>query len=296
MAHGLSAPPPWAQAPATARIHAVLDGRGHTALPVLRGAGPLALRRLRGGALAEVATVATMAGPLGGDRLAVRVAVDAGARLRVTGVAATLSLPGEGPAHYGLDLAVAAGGLLEWLPEPVIAAAGIHLVLHTRVELAAGAALLLREEQVLGRQHDWAVHGVPGRLTTRLTVRQGGRLLLDQQSDLGPGAPGWDGAAVLGPHRALGQLLTVGLPAPPAGPGAGDRAVLALPGDDAHLLLALAPDALALRRLLDGGQAVGNGPGNAAGNGLGNGPGNAAGRAPQGAPAPRDRQGTGQGV
>ncbi|MGF1428201.1 urease accessory protein UreD [Kitasatospora sp. LaBMicrA B282] len=251
-----------------ARIRAECDGRGRTALPELVGAGPLALRRLRAtGVLpgptaagtAEVALVGAMAAPLGGDRLAVRVVVAAGARLRVGSTAATVSLPGDGPAEYALDLAVAAGGLLEWLPEPVVAAAGSHLVQHTRVELAAGAVLRLREELVLGRDHDWLVHGRPGRLTTRLTVRQQGRLLLDQQSDLGPGAAGWDGPAVLGPHRAAGQLLTVGCPGPAAAAGADPGAVaraesasLLLPGDDARLLVALAPDALVLRRTLGG--------------------------------------------
>ncbi|MCX4751489.1 urease accessory protein UreD [Kitasatospora sp. NBC_01287] len=261
------APPPPEAVP-TARIHAVCDERGRTALPALVGAGPLALRRLRtGGPAAEVALIGAMAAPLGGDRLAVRVRVGPGARLRVTSVAATVSLPGDGPAHWTLDLDVAAGGLLEWLPEPVVAAAGSHLVQHTRIRLAAGAALRLREELVLGRHHDWAAHGVPGRVTSRLTVRQDGRLVLDQQTDLGPGAPAWDGPAALGPHRTAGHLLTVGLPAPEPAPASasepapapeparpspppGECALLALPGTAAHLLVALAPDALVLRQLL----------------------------------------------
>ncbi|MDH6114824.1 urease accessory protein [Kitasatospora sp. MAP12-15] len=248
--------------PAPARILAALDGRGVTVLPVLAGAGPLALRRLRGprapGAAvpAEVALVGAMAGPLGGDRIALAAEVAAGAWLRVTSVAATVSLPGPrpGPASYHVDLTVAAGALLEWLPEPVVAAAGSHLLLTTRITLAAGARLRYREEQILGRRHDWTVHGVPGRLTSRLTVRRAGQLILDQCTDLGPGAPGWDGPAVLAAHRAAGQLLTVGLPPlePPPEPAGGDCALLTLPGPSAtaHLLTAVAPDGLALRRLL----------------------------------------------
>ncbi|WP_051967236.1 urease accessory protein UreD [Kitasatospora mediocidica] len=258
-----------------ARIVAVPDTRedhAGTLLPVLSGAGPLALRRLRAGrgpAPAEVALVGAMAAPLGGDRIAVTARVEAGARLRVTSVAATVSLPGPqpGPAWYDVELTVAAGATLEWLPEPVVAAAGSHLQLTTLITLEAGARLRYREEQILGRQHDWTVHGRPGRLTSRLTVRQAGRLILDQQSDLGPGAPGWDGPAVLAGHRATGQLLTVGLPftepVPAAlpvlaalpgereSPGEGQGAVaLTLPGADARLLLAVAPDGLVLRRLL----------------------------------------------
>ncbi len=237
---------------APARITAGPDGRGGTALPLLAGAGPIALRRTRGeGGAAHVVVIGSMAAPLGGDRLAVRAEVLPGAALLVTSAAATISLPGPGPAHYEVDLTVGEEARLDWLPEPVVAAAGSHLVLHTRITLAPGARLRYREEQVLGRHHDWARDRAPGRLTSRLTVRRAGRLLLDQQTDLGPGAPGWDGPAVLGGHRAAGQVLTVGPgPQPDTVPTAGS-ALLALPGGDATLLTAVAPDALALRRALD---------------------------------------------
>ncbi|WP_406195419.1 urease accessory protein UreD [Kitasatospora sp. NBC_01560] len=249
---------------ARARILAAPDGRGATALPVLTGAGPLAPRRTRdtdGGA--HVVLVGSMAAPLGGDRLALAVEVADGAALTVTSAAATISLPGPGPARYELDLTVGEGARLDWRPEPVVAASGSHLVLHTRITLAPGARLRHREELVLGRHHDWARGAGPGRLTSRLTVRRGGRLLLDQQTDLGPGAPGWDGPAVLGGHRAAGQLLTVGHP-PPAPPADGDAALLALADPAALLLTAVAPDALALRRTLLG---AAGGPGRGGGRG-----------------------------
>ncbi|MFF2043526.1 urease accessory protein UreD [Kitasatospora sp. NPDC058170] len=248
-----------AAAAAPARIVAEPDGRGGTALPVLAGAGPLAPRRTTGAAPgAHVVIVGSMAAPLGGDRLALAVEVAPGAALTVTGAAATLSLPGRpgtGPASYEVELTVGEGGRLDWLPEPVIAAAGSHLLLRTRITLAAGARLHYREEQVLGRHHDWVRLVPPGRITSRLTVRRAGRTLLDQQTDLGAGAPGWDGPAVLGGHRATGQLLTVGCP-PPAAPAGGDAVLLALPGPDTALLTAAAPDALALRKVLRPGQGL----------------------------------------
>lgn len=246
------APPARAALVARARIRAEPDGWGTTALPVLSGAGPLAPRRTRdtdGGA--HVVIVGSMAAPLGGDRLALAVEVADGAALTVTSAAATISLPGPGPARYDVELVVGEGARLDWRPEPVVAAAGSHLVLHTRITLAAGARLRYREEQILGRHHDWARGAGPGRLTSRLTVRRAGRILLDQQTDLGPGAPGWDGPAVLGGHRAIGQVLTVGHPAP-APPVSGDTALFTLPDPDARLLTAAAPDALALGRALGG--------------------------------------------
>jgi len=238
---------------ATARIVAREDGRGGTALPVLEGDGPLALRRTRGsGSEARVMLVGAMSGPLGGDAFAVEAAVERGARLRVGSAAATIALPGQakGEARYDVRLDVAGGGELEWLPEQLISARGSDLYVSTRVELGAAARLVLREEQVLGRAGE-----EPGRLTSRLTVCVEGRALLDQELACGPGAPGgWDGPAVLGGHRAVGQLVVVRpefgvepMAARVLGEGA---AVMPLTGP-AVLVSAVATDALRLRRVLD---------------------------------------------
>lgn len=140
---------------ATARIRAVADGRGGTALPLLTGEGPLALRRTRsaGPQEAHVTLVGAMSAPLGGDRLAVEAVVEPGAVLRVGSAAATVSLPGGTGerAHYDVRLTVGEGAELHWLPEPLIAAGGSDLRMTTTVELAPGARLVLREEQILGR-------------------------------------------------------------------------------------------------------------------------------------------------
>ncbi|KAF3469516.1 urease accessory protein UreD [Streptomyces sp. Tu 3180] len=240
---------------AVARIHARSDGRGGTCLPVLESDGPLALRRARGsGAEARVVLVGAMSGPLGGDRFTVRAEVGEGARLRVGSAAATLALPGQnrGEARYDVRITVADGAELHWLPEQLVSVRGSELRVTTRVDLAARAGLVLREEQVLGRA------GEPsGTLTGRLTLRIAGRAVLDQELASGPGAPGgWDGPAVLAGHRAVGQLLVVrpGFAQAPVSPRPlGDgAAVLPLAGP-AALVTAVAPDALRLRRLLDEG-------------------------------------------
>ncbi|MFF3885447.1 urease accessory protein UreD [Streptomyces sp. NPDC001914] len=238
---------------ATARIEARDDGRGGTSLPVLDGEGPLALRRIRGaGPEARVMLVGAMSGPLGGDRLAVEARVGTGARLRVGSAAATIALPGQakGEARYAVRLDVAEGGELCWLPEQLISAGGSDLVVSSRIDLASGARLVFREEQVLGR-----VGEEPGRLTSRLTVVRDGRALLDQELACGPGAPGgWDGPAVLAGHRALGQLVVVKpefeKDLPTARPLGEYAAITPLAGP-AVLVTALAPDALLLRRVLD---------------------------------------------
>jgi urease accessory protein len=238
---------------ATARIVATRDG-----LAVISGEGPLAPRRTRAvdGGL-RVTLVGAMSAPLGGDRLAVEIEARPGARLTVDAAAATLALPGRtgGAAHYDVRIRVAAGAVLRWLPEPLVSAAGSLLFLRTRAELAEGAGLVLREEVVLGR------HGEsPGTVTSRLSVRYAGVPLLDQETASGPGAPaGWDGGAVLGGHRALGQLLRVEpdfarevVPVRPLGEGA----VLAPLAGPAALATAVAADGLRLRRILDAARAA----------------------------------------
>ncbi|MFF8405389.1 urease accessory protein UreD [Streptomyces sp. NPDC014846] len=238
---------------AAARIVARADGRGGTALPVLDGEGPLALRRTRAsGAEAKVLVVGAMSGPLGGDRLSLAVRAEGGARLHVGSAAATLALPGQtkDTAHYDVRLDVAEDAELHWLPEQLISAGGSDLYVTTRAELDDGARLVLREEQVLGRAGEQ-----PGRLTSRLTVRIAGRTVLDQEVACGPGAPGgWDGPGVLAGHRAVGQLVVVRpefADRPVAARMLGECAALMPLAGPAVLVSAVAADALRLRRLLD---------------------------------------------
>ncbi|MFG2543956.1 urease accessory protein UreD [Streptomyces sp. NPDC048594] len=239
---------------ARARILAHGDGRGGTALPVLEGEGPLAVRRTRGsGAEARVMLVGAMSGPLGGDHFTVTAEAARGARLRVGSAAATLALPGQDKAgsRYDVRLTVGDDAELHWLPEQLISAHGSDLYVGTRVDLAAGARLLLREEQVLGRAGE-----EPGRLTSRLTVRIEGRGVLDQELACGPGAPGgWDGPAGLAGHRAVGQLVVVrpGFATEPPAARVFEEGAAVMPlAGPAALVTAVAPDALRLRRLLDG--------------------------------------------
>ncbi|WP_206440176.1 urease accessory protein UreD [Streptomyces scabichelini] len=238
---------------ATARIAARSDGRGGTALPTLEGEGPLALRRTRAsGSEARVMLVGAMSGPLGGDHFTIEAAAAEGAELHIASAAATIALPGQakGEARYDVRLTVDEDAELRWLPEQLISANGSDLYVTTRVDLAAGARLTLREEQVLGRANE-----EPGRLTSRLTVRLGGRPLLDQELSCGPGAPGgWDGPAVLAGHRALGQLIVVRpefIAAPPSPRLLGEYAALTPLAGPGVLVTALAPDALRLRHTLD---------------------------------------------
>jgi urease accessory protein len=237
---------------AEARLVAEPDGRGGTRLSTLYGEPPLLPRRTgpRGGE-AEVHLVGGAAGPLGGDDLRLSVEVRAGARLCVRTVAASLAQPSEpaAPSHLRVQASVAAGAVLRWLPEPLVAVAGCDHTVTTTVTLAEGAGLTWRDELVGGRHGEDA-----GDVRLVTTVRHGRRTLLRQDLAIGPHAPGWAGPAVVG-GRAAGTLLVVdpawAAEGPPAarscGPGA---AVLPLATGPAVLVTASGADPGEVRKAL----------------------------------------------
>jgi urease accessory protein len=242
---------------ASAELVAERGAGGSTRLPVLRSQAPLILRRTAD----AVYLVGGAAGPLGGDVLELRIEVREGAALRVRTVAAAVALPGRDGQESVLSvtLSVAAGGRLEYLPEPTVAADGARHRTDIRVDLAAGAALVLRDEMVLGRH---AERG--GACRTRLRADLAGVPLLRHEVDVSGTNEVSLGPAVLAGHRTAGSLLCVdpnwvdpdrvqpegagtatGIPSGYA-PGV---AVMPLAGP-AVLVTALADDALTLRRRL----------------------------------------------
>jgi urease accessory protein len=244
---------------ASARIVAEADGPRGTRLTVLRGESPLLLRRTgpRGtGGPVTVHLVGGAAGPLRGDRLRLDVEVGPGADLDVRSVAASLALPGKpdaAPSMLEVHASVAAGATLRWMPEPMIAAAGCHHLAFSTVEIAAGGALVWRDEVVCGR------HGEPaGDVRTDVTVRHAGSTLYRHELAIGPGAPGWSHAAVLGSSgsvplgggRAVGSVVLVGPHLPTPRPLGADAVVMRLAGPGA-LATAVGSDIRAVRAALD---------------------------------------------
>ncbi|MGX6601162.1 urease accessory protein UreD [Micromonosporaceae bacterium Da 78-11] len=244
---------------AFARVVAEADGRGGTRLAVLHGESPLLPRRTgpRGGPGVTVHLVGGAAGPLRGDELRLELTVGPGADLEVRSVAAQLALPGRDglPAsRFDIRATVAAGGTLRWLPEPLIAAAGCDHLTVTHVEVAEGGHLLWRDDLVCGRHREGS-----GDVRTDTTIRYGGRTIYRHELAVGPRAPGWSGAAVLGGGRAVGTLVAAGphLPLlPPApelpasGPLFGEAAVMALSGPGV-LATAVGVDIRQVRAALD---------------------------------------------
>ncbi|WP_372670333.1 urease accessory protein UreD [Amycolatopsis kentuckyensis] len=235
---------------AHARVTACFDGT-RTVLRELRSMAPLTLfPRRRSGAAAVVHLVNSATSPLGGDDLLLTVRVGPGASLRLSGVAATLALPGlhGEPSLSTVDVSVDEGASLEYLPEPTVITSRARHAAVFRASLATEAYLHTREVLVLGRSGER-----PGSLTSTQDVFRAGIPVLRQTLPIGSGLDG--SLAVLAGRRVLATDLVVGGPELPAASGEWwSRSPLAAGGS---LVTSLAPDAVAaMKGLTEAGAAA----------------------------------------
>lgn len=209
---------------------------------------PLTLRNTPDGLF----LVASGAGPVGGDALAIDITVETSARATIRSAGASLVLPGPTGAPSSMCVHARIVGDLRWLPEPTVLVQGCDHTTVARLDLTASASVLWREEVVLGR------HGeVSGSLLQRLHVDIAGRPLLRNELPVGPRWPGADGPVGLDGAHAVGSLLGVGVPRPVAGANVeGSRVAVADLSSTAWLLTVVAEDARVLRRVLDDATSV----------------------------------------
>jgi len=105
-----------------------------------------------GGALVHLHNVS--GGVLGGDQLTLAVTIGPHAYAQLTSTSATRIYqcrPGLPASTQTSQIHIAQGGLLEYLPDPVIPFAGSQYVQHTHIELAPGAGLFWWEILAPGR-------------------------------------------------------------------------------------------------------------------------------------------------
>jgi urease accessory protein len=237
---------------AHARVVAERDAGGGTVLRELRSMAPLMLvpqrfpRRAGRTGPAVVHLVNSAAAPLGGDELEVTVRVGAGARLRLSSVAATLAMPGPhgGESSLTVTIEVADGASLEYLPQPTVITERARHESRIHAELAGLARLRCGETIVLGREGERS-----GRMGSTMVLRRDGKPLLCQRSEVGD--PVTDGSpASLAGRRVLGtEVLVWGEdPAEPAGDLWWSLVPLAVGGS---LATAVAGDTVTAAGLLD---------------------------------------------
>ncbi len=229
---------------ARARVVAeAVDGR--TVLRALASAAPLTLVPRRGPGPVTVHVVGSAAAPLGGDDLRLSGEVGPGAELVLAGVAATVVLPGASgePSRAVVDLRVADGGSLAYLPEPTVVTGRALHTAELRATLSGAARLHCRETLVLGRADER-----PGTLVSEWHVVRDGVPLLRQRLSVGDPALDASPAGQAG-HRVLATDLRVGDQDVPA-PVSGDWWSLVPLAHGGTLATALAHDAVTAGRRL----------------------------------------------
>ncbi len=168
----------------------------------------------------RVGLVATTALLLGGDEVDLVVEVGPGAGLDLFDVAGTVAYHGRGrPASWRTTVSLAEEAGLSYAGQPFVVSDGADVTRTLGVDLADSARLRLRETLVLGRDGQTG-----GRVQSRTGLRVGGIEVWREDTEFDP-AGMRDHPGMLGGHRVVDTVLTVGLP-PPAAPRAVAYALL----------------------------------------------------------------------
>ncbi len=194
-----------------ARLRLGFEARaGRSVLARREHFGPLRVQKAlypEGDAVCHAIVLHPPSGIAGGDDLAIAVDVGAGAH-------ALLTTPGAGKwyrsggalARQGLDFSVAAGGLLEWLPQESILFNGARASMHTTVELTADARFIGWDVLCLGRRAS-GERFETGALQLATHVRRDGRPIWLERGRLEGGASLLDSPAGLAGFSVSATLL-----------------------------------------------------------------------------------------
>jgi urease accessory protein len=221
---------------AEAQLTVERDAAGRSVVRTLRSAAPLTLIPVRGEPVVHL--VNSAASPLGGDDLTLTVRVGPHAGLTLTGIAATVALPGPHgeKSRTTVHIELAEGATLDYLPEPTVITRRARHESFLTATLAEGARLRTRETLVLGRANE-----PPGELTTALHVTRCGRPVLRQQLTV-------TSETLMG-KRVLATALSTADPSETASGEWWSRTRLAAGGT---LTTAIADDAVTALRLVAG--------------------------------------------
>ena len=151
-----------------------------TTRPVLRRhLGPLRVQKhlyAEGPQVCQHIIVHPPGGIAGGDRLEVRASVGPNAWAQLTSPGAAKWYRAASPAYQQLDLQVAAGATLEWLPQETIVFSAAQAELKTSIELQGDARLFYWDVVALGRPAS-GERFEQGHFQAQLEIRRDGQLL-----------------------------------------------------------------------------------------------------------------------
>lgn len=212
-----------------------------TALVRRAHVGPLRVQKAlypEGEAVCHAIVLHPPAGIAGGDALEIGVELGAGAHALLTTPGAGKWYRSAGPSASLMQrIAVANGGICEWLPQESIVYDGALGTLATEVELAGGAAFVGAEMLCFGRTGS-GERFTRGALTLATSIRRDGRPLWRERGCVEGGSALLDSPVGLAGEPVVGTLL-VASPRCDAAlrdvcreivPTAGQGAVTLLPG------------------------------------------------------------------
>lgn len=199
-----------------ARLEIGIARRGDASVAVhRRHHGPLRLQKPlypEGPGVAHLIVVNPPAGIAGGDRLEIDVRVGTDARALVTTPGAAKWYRSAGaPARQSVELSVAKGACLEWLPQESIVFDGADAATSTTIACERGATCIGWDIVVLGRRAS-GERFERGVLRQDLTLSCDGRVVWRERARLASGdallaSPvGWNGHSVAGVLWAWGTV------------------------------------------------------------------------------------------
>ena len=148
-------------------------------------------------------------GIAGGDRLNISARVEADAWAQITSPGAAKWYRAAGPAYQQLDLKVAAGATLEWLPQETIVYSAAQAELTTSIELEGDARLFYWDVVALGRPASGERFDL-GHFQAHLDIRRDGRLLWHERQRITGGDGLLDSPIGLDGNPVFATLLVTG--------------------------------------------------------------------------------------
>ncbi|SFG52411.1 urease accessory protein UreD [Pseudomonas sp. NFACC45] len=148
-------------------------------------------------------------GIAGGDRLDIAAHVGPAAWVQLTSPGAAKWYRAASPAYQQLNLSVAAGATLEWLPQETIVFSAAQAELSTRIDLQGDGRLFYWDMVALGRPASGERFDL-GHFQSRLDIRRDGKLLWHERQRIVGGDGLLDSPIGLGGDPVFATLLVTG--------------------------------------------------------------------------------------
>ena len=186
---------------------------GDSTRPTLRRhLGPLRVQKhlyAEGPQVCQHIIVHPPGGIAGGDQLDIRASVGPDAWAQLTSPGAAKWYRAAGPAYQRIELTVAAGATLEWLPQETIVFSSAQAELSTRIELQGDARLFYWDMIALGRQAS-GERFERGHFQSHLDIRRDGQLLWHERQRIVGGDGLLDSPIGLDGNPVFATLLVTG--------------------------------------------------------------------------------------